>query len=102
MADVILTIGTILTPIAVYILTGYYAANEKWCDRKFIVSALVGLALGAYAFLSGEIVSDTWIQVAFNSAPVIAGMYIIDRFIKGIAKRYGIEWLYTDECPIKK
>lgn len=99
MTDVMLTIGTIATPIVVYILTGYYAANMKWCNRKVVVSIIVGLVLGAYAMFAGELVSDTWIQVAFNSAPVIAGMYIVDRLIKGIAKRYGIEWLYTDECP---
>jgi len=102
MADVLITVGSIVTPIVVYILTGYYAANSKWCDRKVIVSAIVGLILGCYALLSGELVSDTWLQVAFNSAPVIAGMYIIDRVIKGVAKRYGIEWLYTDECPIEE
>jgi len=102
MADVLITVGSILTPIVVYILTGYYAANESWCDRKVVVSVIVGGVLGGYALLSGEIVSDTWLQVAFNSAPVIAGMYIIDRIIKGVAKRYGIEWLYTDECPIKE
>lgn len=98
MADVILTVSTVITPILVYILTGYYAANQKWCDRKVVVSIIVGLFLGGYAFLFGNVVSDTWVQVAFNSAPVIAGMYIIDRIIKGMAKRYGIEWLYTDEC----
>jgi hypothetical protein len=98
MTDIILTAGTVITPIIVYILTGYYASNQKWCDRKVVVSIILGLVLGGYAIFAGELVSDSWVQVAFNSAPVIAGMYLIDRIIKGIAKRYEIGWLYVDEC----
>jgi hypothetical protein len=102
MTDVLMTIGTVITPIAVFILSGYYASNQKWCDRKVIVSIAVGLILGAYAIYAGQLVSNDWIQVAFNSAPVLGLMYVIDRIIKGAAKRYGIEWLYTDECPIEE
>lgn len=102
MADLLLTLGTVLTPIILYILSGYYAANASWCSRKVIVSAIVGLIIGGYAIVSGINVSSDWAQVAFNSAPVLGVMYLIDRIIKGMAKRYGVEWLYTDAGPIEE
>lgn len=102
MTDVFMIAGTVFTPILLYILSGYYAANAKWCTRKVVVSVVVGIAIGAYAIFAGELISDSWLQVAYNSAPVLGAMYIIDRLIKGFAKRYGIDWLYTDECPIEE
>lgn len=97
MNEIIYTTGSILTPILLYILAGYFASNSKWCTRKVIVSAVVGLCIGAYALYQGAEVSTDWIQIAFNSAPALGAMYLIDRIIKGIAKRYGVDWLYTDE-----
>ena len=92
------TIVSILLPIFAYILAGYYASNEKWCDRKIIVAVITGLVIGGYALVSGIDVSDSWVQVAFSSAPVLGGINLVDRLVKGFAKRYGIDWLYADEC----
>jgi hypothetical protein len=91
----------ILTPIVLYILAGFFAANQTWCWRKIVVAGITGLALGIYALANGTEVSDPWIQIAFASPAAIGGMYLVDRFVKGIAKRYGIEWLYADN-PVEE
>ena len=100
MTELIYSIGSILIPIALYVLAGYYASNAKWCGRKIIVASIVGLFAGVYAISNGAQVTDDWLQIAFNSGPAMGAMYLADRMIKGLAKRAGIEWLYSDE-PIE-
>jgi len=101
MTEIIYVAGQVIVPIILFILSGYYASNAAWCSRKVFVSVFVGLCIGAYAIYAGDVVTDSWISVAFASAPAMGAMYIIDRVIKGAAKRYGIDWLYTDEpCEV--
>ncbi len=99
--ELIQLILSVLFPIGLYILAGYYASNGKWCSRKIFVSVVVGLALGGYAILQGITVTGDWIGIAFNSAPALGLIYLADRIVKGIAKRTGIDWLYSDE-PIEE
>lgn len=87
----------VLLPIALYILAGYYAANAQWCSRKILVAVVTGLAIGIYGLTQGIDVNESWIAIAFASAPALGAMYLIDRFVKGFAKRIGIDWLYSDE-----
>lgn len=87
----------ILLPIALYILAGYYASNAQWCTRKILVAVVTGLAIGLYGLIQGIDVNESWITLAFASAPALGAMYLIDRVVKGIAKRAGIDWLYTDD-----
>lgn len=87
-------------PIFLYILAGYYASNAKWCSRKIIVAVITGGVIGMYGILQGIDVNNSWITLAFASAPALGAMYLIDRLVKGFAKRAGIEWLYSDE-PIE-
>ena len=87
----------VILPIFLYVLAGYYAANAQWCSRKIIVAVLTGLAIGVYGIIQGIDVNESWITIAFASAPALGGMYLVDRIVKGFAKRAGIEWLYSDE-----
>lgn len=92
---------SVLIPIFGYILAGYYASNAKWCGRKVSVAVIVGLGIGAYGIYQGITVDNNWVDVAFNSAEVMGAIYLVDRIVKGYAKRHGIEWLYTDD-PIEE
>lgn len=87
----------VLIPIFGYILAGYYASNAQWCSRKITVAVIVGLCIGAYGIYRGIAVDNTWVDVAFNSAEVMGAIYLVDRVVKGFAKRAGINWLYTDD-----
>lgn len=95
--NLFLALLALLGPVILYIFAGYYAANSSWCYRKMIISLITGLIISVYAMSIGlEQITETWLNAAFNSGSVIGFMYIADRVIKGVAKRKGIEWLYTD------
>jgi len=100
MEEIIKEIGAIVVPIVLYVLAGYYASNAQWCSRKIIIAVIVGLGAGLYALAQGTIVTTSWLDLAFNSGPALGAMYLADRVVKGIAKRFSIEWLYSD-APIE-
>ena len=97
MQDLLYGFAAIFTPIILYILAGFYAANAQWCWRKIFVALAVGIVIGIYGLFSGIEITDSWVSVAFNSAPALGAMYLADRVVKGTAKRYGIAWLYADK-----
>lgn len=87
----------VILPILLYILAGYYASNAQWCTRKILVALVTGLAIGIYGLTQGIDVNESWVTIAFASAPALGAMYLVDRVVKGFAKRAGIDWLYSDE-----